>query len=123
MNPIHVNPRTVAIDYLRPNMEKHRAIFEEAVEGYRAEALRLLEEQIERIKKGRLVPVQIMLPLPVDHTKDYERVIQMMTICQDEEIELTEEDFAAYVMDDWRWKQEFLVSNSRYSQTATSMLQ
>jgi hypothetical protein len=31
-----------------------------------------------------------------------------------EEIELTEQEFAQYVMDDWSWKGQFTATNSAY---------
>lgn len=107
---------------LRENREAHRAIFEEACDGYQAEAIRLLEGHLERIKSGKRVTVYVQLPEPVDHTKDYDRVIRMVEMSVDNEVELEAQDFASYVMDDWRWKAAFLTTNSAYSASATRAL-
>lgn len=107
---------------LRENRENHRDIFEEACEGYQARAIQLLEEHITRIRQGKREQVQVILPAPADHTKDYDRVIRMVEMSVDNEIDLEASDFASYVMDDWRWKREFLMTNSAYSAGATRAL-
>jgi hypothetical protein len=107
---------------LRQNREAHRDIFEEACEGYQAEAIRLLEEHLQRIRQGKRVQVHVILPVPADHTKDYDRVIRMVEMSVDDEIDLEASDFASYVMDDWRWKRDFLATNSTYSASATRAL-
>jgi len=100
------------------NRAAHRQIFEEAVEGYKKEGIRLLEEHAERIKKGNLVEVYVRLPRPEDHTTDYDRVLKMLEMHSFQEIEIDQESFASYVMDDWTWKRQFLATNSAYSGTA-----
>ncbi len=114
--------KTDLLAALRENREAHRDIFNEACEGYQAEAIRLLEEHLQRIRQGKREQVYVVLPVPADHTKDYDRVIRMVEMSVDDEIDLEANDFASYVMDDWRWKREFLTSNATYSQTATRML-
>ena len=113
---------TVQKDELREiiehNREEHEAIFQEAVEGYRAQAVKLLEEHIERIRTGQLVNVHVSMPRPVNHIKDYDRVLKMLKMSIEDVVEIDEDSFGAYVMDDWHWKDAFLASNSAYSRTA-----
>lgn len=107
---------------LRTNRDAHHGIYLEACEGYHTQALKLLQEHLDQLKTNKLVSMAINLPLPVDHTKDYDRIIRMVEMDRSEgSIELTETDFAMYVMDDWSWKQQFLVSNTNYSATARRM--
>ena len=63
------------------------------------------------------------LPLPENHTRDYERVIQMLERSLDETVSLSETDFRAYVQDDWDWKRAFLTSSAQYSPDAARALQ
>lgn len=116
---------TVKKDDLRKAIQKnrdgHRAIFEEAVEGYRKEAVKLLEGHIARIKSGKVLRVSVSLPEPSDHTSDYDRILAMLDMSVDDEILLDENDFAAYVMDDWVWKSQFITTNSAYSAMARSL--
>lgn len=109
------------LETLKKNREAHNAIFLEAVEGYQKEAVRILEEHIARIKKGTREQVYVSLPVPVEHTFDYDRAILMLKMHQGETFELDEQSFAELVMDEWGWRQTFLTSNSTYSPKAASL--
>jgi hypothetical protein len=107
---------------LKENRTKHRQIFEEACEGFKKEAIRLLGEKLALAQNGKRVIMQFALQQPVDQTREYDRAIKMLELCVGEEVELGEHDFQQYVMDDWSWKGQFLASNSTYSGTARAML-
>ena len=111
------------LDALRENRQKHRAIFEEALDGYRKAVIETLEEQLSRAKKGKKVNAYITFQQPEDHTRDYDRVIQMLEWTDDHEITLSERDFAQYVQDDWGWQEQFLTSNALYSGIAQKKLE
>ena len=103
------------------NREQHRAIFEEAIVGFRERVIQELDKQLERAKQN--VPqgnVLISLPRPEDHTKDYDRLLRQLEMEVEDVVELEDYEFAQYVMDDWAWKKQWLVSNSVYSATAAS---
>ena len=104
------------------NRKDHRKIFEEAVEGYKKESIRLLEEHIRNIKNGDLIEIFVRLPRPEDHTSDYDRVLEMLNMHIGDEIEIDEASFASYVMDDWDWKRQFLSTNSAYSAMAMTAM-
>ena len=105
--------RLVAI--LKDNRQTHKTEFIQAVEGYRKKLLALLEEHVENVRAGRTYSVRIDLPEPIEHTKDYDREIQMLALSVDEIIELKRGEFAQYVMDDWAWKGQFSVTNALYT--------
>jgi hypothetical protein len=114
--------RTVTLDkaalleVLRDNRTRHRAVFDKAIEGYRERAIAELDARIQQLKarKGN-VDLYIRLPEPVDHTRDYDRVIRMVEMHQNDTVELDEDAFAAYVEDDWDWKREFVGTTARYT--------
>jgi hypothetical protein len=106
---------------LQKNREGHRKIFEEALDGYHKEAVRVLEGQLALAKANKKVNAHIMISRPSDQTKDYDRAILMVEMSVGDTITLSEMDFANYVMDDWSWKDQFLTSNRAYSQTAAFM--
>lgn len=110
------------LEKLQENREQHTKIFEEAVEGYKTRAVELLEDHIRRIKNGKLERVQVMLPVPENHVHDYDRIIAMLEMDINDEIEMEEHEFKAYVMDDWAWKQQFLTSTAEYSAAAGKLL-
>jgi hypothetical protein len=117
-----VVPKETLLAKLRENRDAHQAIFEEAVEGYKKRAVELLEGHIERIRKGSLERVHVVLPMPENHKDDYDRVIAMLEMDISNTVEIPEDDFTAYVMDDWAWKHGFLTSTASYSDTASAML-
>lgn len=110
------------IKLVEKNREGHKAIFDEAVEGYRVATQKILEDHLTAVKKGSLAAVYISMPKPVNHTKDYDRVITMLQMSIAPEIEVSQDDFAKYAMDDWHWKREFLTTNAAYSVSATTEL-
>ena len=57
---------------------------------------------------------------PIDQTKEYDRAVRMLELAVDENIELTEVQFANYVMDEWQWSQHFMAMNAMYSMRAAS---
>lgn len=88
--------------------------FEQAIEGYRAAVVKELDQMLEDAKAGRLIKRAIGLVEPQDHTGDYDRIITMLEMSVNDTIELTQQEFAQYVMDQWGWMQEFKTSASFY---------
>lgn len=121
MDPVTVN-KTDLLRAMEANRSEHRKIFEEAIDGYKKRAVELLEEHIERIRTGKLEQVRVHLPLPADHTLDYDRVIGMVEMHQGDTVQLGEFDYQCYVLDEWGWKHEFLTSSAAYSVTAAAAL-
>jgi hypothetical protein len=114
-------PRQKLVEALEKNRSQHRAIFEEALEGYRKEAVRQLEDFIRRIKNGDLKKVYVSLPLPEEHTDEYDRALSMIAMSEDDTFILDESDYQSFVQDDWAWKRQFIASNSYYSATAAGL--
>jgi hypothetical protein len=114
--------KSEALDILRKNREAHKAIFDEAVAGYKAQTLKLLNDHIKQIKSGKVMRITVSLPQPEEHTKDYDRAIKMLEMSVDDVIEVDEQSFQSYIMDDWHWKHQFLHSNSTYSGTALAAM-
>lgn len=105
--------RTVTVDRddflakVQENRNNHRAVFEEALEGYRSRMIHELERRLRDMRRGRRIDQYIGLPEPEDHTDDYDRILAMAAMSVDDTVTLTEDEFAQYVMDQWRWKQSF----------------
>lgn len=109
------------IPILEKNREAHRAIFEEAIAGFREKVIVRLDEMIEAAKANKHFDQYIGLARPDDHTKDYDRVIQMLKMDTSATVTLDQRDFVAFVQDDWGWREQWLASNSMYSATAARM--
>ena len=96
------------------NREAHREVFEEALEGFHMRLKAELDKQVRDLKAGRDINQYLGLPEPEDHTDDYDRVILMAHMSVEDTITLSEDEFAMYVMDQWRWKQDFTETTLRY---------
>jgi hypothetical protein len=57
------------------------------------------------------------LLVPEDHTEDYDRVLTMARMSVDEVGELSEDEFAMYVMDQWSCKNAFTRITARYTRS------
>jgi hypothetical protein len=108
---------TVKVDKLAEiiaaNRETHRANFEKAMANFRLQAIAVLDEQIQAVRKGGLPDRVLRLPIPEDHTSDYDRALGMLEWHEGDEIELFEGEFTQFVQDDWGWRQSFM-SNTMY---------
>jgi len=100
------------------NRAKHRDIFLDAQKGYRKQMIKELDQMLSDAKDGRKIVRSVAIPEPEDHTKDYDRIIEMLRLSVDDEIELEVQDFDRYVMDRWEWSSSFAFSNMRYTTTA-----
>ena len=74
-----------------------------------------LERRLSDARKGKRVDQRLRLVEPEDHTDNYERVLRMLEMSVDDEIQLDEHDFAQYVMDNGRWKDQFVTTAEMYS--------
>ena len=100
---------------LRKNRGEHRELFNKAQEGFRKQVIEHLDKMLADAKEGRKIRLAVALPEPIDQTKDYDRVITMLEMSVDDVVELTQGEFAQYVMDDWQWKQNVFATNTRYT--------
>lgn len=113
--------RTVRIDRdefvakVQENRDSHRSVFERAVEGYRERWVEELERRLNDVRRGRAIDQYFRLPEPEDHTDDYDRILTMARMSVDEVVELSEDEFAMFVMDQWSWKHDFARTASMYS--------
>lgn len=81
----------------------HIANTAEAVMGEKQTSIDMIQREVAKLDKP-----------PVSHLRDYDRLIKMIELTDEEHIELTEQEFDQYVNDEWSWKQNFMLSNSKY---------
>jgi hypothetical protein len=113
MNTIRVSKNQL-IETLRVNRDEHRAIFEKAQEVYRTKVIKELDRALADAKAGRKIVTSFYLPVPEDHTDDFDTAIQMMEWAQGEVVEIEQGDFQCYVENKWRWRQSFAGSTESY---------
>lgn len=113
MNVIHVE-KSKLLETLRANREQHARDCEDAKAGYLETAAEKLEEALDKIARGEVFPLHFGLTVPECHLDEYDRAIQMLEWHIADEIEVTVDDFARYVQDDWDWKERWKVTNVGY---------
>ena len=116
MGPIEVKVSDLKTA-LGENRDQHAQVFQEAWRGYEKALLGTLEDMQRRVSRGKRVDLYelIKLPVPKNHTRDYDTVLHMLDLHQQDTYELDEEDFRRYVEDDWDWKREFITTASNYT--------
>ena len=102
------------LERLKTNREKHKEIYAEAKEGYREEAVKRFKSELKKAKKGDDFRASLGILQPVSNLKDYDKIIAMVDIHCEDTIELNSHEFSQYMLDDWVWKDNFVMSNSRY---------
>ncbi len=100
---------------LRENRARHRVVFEAAVEGWRKEAIAYLNGMARTLKAGKRTRVYLSMPMPEDHTADYDRAIRALELHTERTVKLGERDTAQLIQDDWGWKNEWAKMSNRYA--------
>lgn len=107
------------LDTLRANRDAHRAEYDKAVEVYKRrfveEAEKFAAEALRRVTQGLPFNDFMWLPVPEEHTDDYDRVIALMEWELADTVELSESDFRCYVLNEWGWMTSFTANTSLYT--------
>jgi hypothetical protein len=106
------------LDRLKKNREKHAQEYQTAFEGYVLVVTQELEEKLAKIKAGEAVETYSVHTAPVDHTSEYDDLIDMLEMADDKQMELTQQQFRQYARDDWGWKQTWATENMTYTAAA-----
>lgn len=124
MRKVKVNKDELLVA-LKENREKHIREYQESVDGYKDmaieeinRAMNRLKQRVEELRAGevmRLHAVGFDLEVPKNHQKDYDQVIKMVEMSVENELELSSDEFACYVMDDWEWKPDFERTSMSYN--------
>lgn len=60
------------------------------------------------------------LAYPQNHLEDYDRVIDLLKFSVADKVELSSQDFDAYVRNNWAWRKSFLDTNTTYLNSIVS---
>lgn len=131
MKSVRIN-KDKLIKIVRENREAHVSEYLEVIDGY-WEALQqafqehtdaILNHRTDMIAKGPDAltewgrgPSNYMRdtpPKPELHVQEYDEVLEMLEMSEDEVIELDRDSFNNYVRDDWSWSRDFRLSASNY---------
>jgi len=105
---------------LEENRSKHRDTFEQAMDVYQEKITELLLVLTTRAREGKIIPQRALydLPMPEDHTRDYDVAIEMLKFDVRKKFLLTEREFKRYMMDQWEWTESFTTNTVSYAASA-----
>jgi len=106
---------------LRANRALHEQVVQEAREGYLKQAQEVLKAKLALMSNGKIVALTFNLNLPECHLDAYDTVIQMLELTTEKKVKLSGNEFRQFVMDEWDWTDGWLLSNSSYSSSSSSM--
>jgi len=113
-------PKDQLLEKLKSNRDKHAADFKVAMKEYRQATAAACRQVLDMLDSGKDVNhahVLKNLSRPVDQTRHYDRMLEMLSLTSDTQIELSQEVFTQIVLDDWDWKSGYeatKLSNSSY---------
>jgi hypothetical protein len=113
MNTVMVEKARL-LDTLRLNRDEHRAIFEKAQGVYRERMIEELDRALAEAKAGRKIVRAFSLPVPEDHTDDFNTAIAMVEWEVGNTIALEQHDFEQYVLNQWHWRASFAANTGSY---------
>ena len=106
------------IEKVTENKEKHLADYEAAKQAYKQESLALLEKALADAKLGKFPETQFVSlpPKPKSYIPSYDRIISMLNLTSQKTVELSEQDYSKYILDNWEWKELFTSTSAYYMQ-------
>jgi coenzyme F420-reducing hydrogenase alpha subunit len=111
--------RRELLNKVKTNREKHILEHKDAVEAYKIVLVDKLEYLLKEAKEAGDVPSHSTgLAYPKSHEKDYNQVVTMLEMSVEDVIELDQNQFSQYVMDEWSWKSGFVATSAMYNATA-----
>lgn len=103
---------------LRENRDNHGSLYEEAKANYLKAAKEALQDRFVQIEEGKVIDLYVSLPVPENHTRDYDRTIRMLEMDTRDVIPLTDTEAKTYVEDQWSWRRAWIDNTASYTGSA-----
>lgn len=107
-------PKHQLLQILERNRTAHRNAYDRALEKFREQAIMRLDKMLAQVRAGKSPRLYVDLPVPEEHTADYDRAIQMLAMDTTVDVKLSETAYARLVDDDWGWRDSFAANTSSY---------
>lgn len=115
MRTVKVNSDRL-LETLKENRDKHIAAYNEAMVGFREDAIAAMEKNLNDAKMGGELLLYIHdIIKPVSYEDSYDTIIKMLEFSSESVVELTMQEFSQYVEDKWTWKQSFAETAAIYN--------
>lgn len=104
--------RLKLIEALKNGLALHQTEYEESRKDYEKAVLGSLEKMLLRAKNGDFSDVDLKIKPPVDHSIDYQDMIEMLEVSVDATINLDRDSYKAYYKNEWSWSKQFKVASA-----------
>lgn len=101
------------INKIQENKKNHEKDYLEAVEAYKKEAQKQLNQQQTALDNGN-IQLRLNLVTPINCAADYDKVLEMFKWEIKDEVELTQKKFNEYIHDETSFAVATKFSNSTY---------
>lgn len=114
MNTVSVK-KDELVKVLTENRDIHKKKYEEAQQGYIILVTKALKKRLKKVEAGKEFDLHFYdLIKPENHVEDYQNVIDMLGVTEQESVDISMEDFQRYYKNNWSWHQQWHLSNKMY---------
>jgi hypothetical protein len=107
--------RVELLEKLTANRAKHVADFKTAMAEWVRQCESALERAYGEAREGFIIQNPLIdLPKPESFTSSYDEAIGMMEMEVRDEVEITAQEFQAWVQDNWSWRGRFMANSGTY---------
>jgi len=106
--------KAALIAKLQTNRDEHRSMFIKAQERYRDAMIVELDRALTEARAGDPIRRAFTLPVPEDHTEEFNTAIEMLQWETGDEVVLGHRDFQRYVQNRWEWAASFAANTQAY---------
>jgi hypothetical protein len=105
------------LEIVKHNRDRHKDVVAEAMRNYRKAAVKQLELMLADAKAGRRIHRSLTLIQPMDMTREYDQIIRQLQMEVADTVELSEGEFAQYVLNRWNLGEQFATSTRMYTKS------
>jgi DNA-directed RNA polymerase subunit F len=113
-------PLTVTVDKkqliekLTTNLKNHKKKYQQAYASWKKESIEALKKAIKNVENDKQLIGNILDVMPQDKSDEYEDAIRMLEWDTNNTIELDQQQFNAFINDEWDWSQHWTTVNTKY---------
>lgn len=120
MKSVKVSVETL-LKVLKKNREAHKNAIDEVMKVYREKVISELDKALKAAKEGREIITDLNLTRPLNMTSYYDRIIGMLEMSIESEVEITQAEYSNYILDKWSWGNAVSSSTASYSSSTSDL--
>ena len=112
-------PAEKLLKKLKENRQMHEENYQKALVEFKEKAITALKRRACLLEGDRAVLIpkifQFDLPIPVNYVSAYDEVVEKLEFSEQKEVEVSGEQYRAWVNDEWDWSHSFASSTMWYN--------